>query len=78
MLGITGVYHGAWRRRWDFEASPQCGLFSQLGYILVRLSAPVSPSAHGPGSGYLARSLPGCTGCVQLRVKAGPSVSFNW
>lgn len=49
-----------------FEASPQCGLFSQLGYILAKLWAHVSPSVHGDGTGYLVRSLPGWTGCVPL------------
>lgn len=78
MLGITDVHHGAWLRRWAFEASSQCGLFSQLGYLLVMLSAPISAIVHGDGTGYVADHCQDALAVCSYGVEAGSSVSFHW
>lgn len=71
------MYYGVWRRRWDFEASPQCGLFSQLGYFLARLSA-LFPHLHtemvlATSQGHRQDGQAVCS----YGVKAGTSASFN-
>lgn len=52
IIGITGMYTMVP----GLGNGIQCRLVSQLSYILTKLSVPASPSIHGDGAGYLAKS----------------------